>query len=233
MTDNHRRRQRRPYNSSKYNDEERGDGDGNVQQHTTRSQNYRRRQAAISLNSFSSKKGHDRALQEYKRRKETKFQKNAALLREYQRAMKAEGYDAGRGASRKRDRNYKTEENAAEREEGAEEGKRNKGRRRNNGVDDDDNDEEEDVEEEQQQSRRKRHKSDPLHHARKQAELRKAERAQTDAQKEQRQREEMQKSQGRKDRARKLMKRTRRGQPVMKNVVNDLLGRIKSDVGEG
>ena len=66
------------------------------------SQTKRRKQAAISLASFSTKKGHDRALQEYKKRKETKFLANATLLRGYQRAMKREGYDAGKGASRKR-----------------------------------------------------------------------------------------------------------------------------------
>jgi hypothetical protein len=30
-----------------------------------------------------------------------------------------------------------------------------------------------------------------------------------------------------------MMKRTRRGQPLIKNVIGDLLAKIKSDVGKG
>jgi hypothetical protein len=45
------------------------------------SQTKRRRQVAISLASFSTKKGHNCALQEYKKRKETKFLTNVTLLR--------------------------------------------------------------------------------------------------------------------------------------------------------
>ena len=184
---------------------------------TDRTQTYRRKQAAISLNSFSSKKGHDRALQEYKKRKETKFQKNATLLREYQRAMKQEGYEVGKGASRWRDddgrKGSKKRKNIAEEEE-----------------DDNDNFDEETYE--QRKARTKRQKSDPLLKARKIAEQRKTEKAELIAQKETKTKNEGKKQHDRKTRAKKLMKRTRKGQPVMKNVIDDLLGRIKSDVGE-
>lgn len=183
-----------------------------------RTQTHRRKKAAISLNSFSSKKGHDRALQEYKKRKEIKFQKNATLLREYQRAMKQEGFEVGRGASRWRD----------------EEGRKGRKKRKNN-TDEDDNDDDDDnadATNEQQKSRTKRHKSDPLLKARKQAEQRKAEKAELISQKETKIKSEGKKQQDRKTRAKKLMKRTRKGQPVMKNVIGDLLGRIKSEVGE-
>jgi hypothetical protein len=178
-----------------------------------RTQTHRRKKAAISLNSFSSKKGHDRALKEYKKRKEVKFQKNATLLREYQRAMKQEGFEVGRGASRWRD----------------EEGRKGRKKRENN-IDDDDNDDAET--EEQQKSRTKRHKSDPLLKARKQAEQRKAEKVELISQKETKIKTEGKKQYDRKARAKKLMKRTRKGQPVMRNVIGDLLGRIKSEVGE-
>ncbi|KAL7498898.1 hypothetical protein ACHAWT_008588 [Skeletonema menzelii] len=181
---------------------------------TDRTQTYRRKQAAISLNSFSSKKGHDRALQEFKKRKETKFQKNATLLREYQRAMKQEGYEVGKGASRWRD----------------EDGRKGSKKRKNSEEDDNDNVDEETYE--QRKARTKRQKSDPLLKARKIAEQRKAEKAELIAQKETKIKNEGKKQHDRKSRAKKLLKRTRKGQPVMKNVIDDLLGRIKSDVGE-
>ena len=186
---------------------------------TDRTQTYRRKQAAISLNSFSSKKGHDRALQEYKKRKETKFQKNATLLREYQRAMKQEGFEVGKGASRWRD----------------EDGRKSGSKKRKNITDEGNTD---DIDEfagetyEQRKARTKRQKSDPLLKARKIAEQRKAEKEELVAQKETKIKNEGKKQHDRKTRAKKLMKRTRKGQPVMKNVIGDLLGRIKSEVGE-
>mmetsp|Transcript_6117 Transcript_6117/g.9629 ORF Transcript_6117/g.9629 Transcript_6117/m.9629 type:complete len:222 (+) Transcript_6117:97-762(+) len=216
MSDKQPNRQRRPYKSSKY----AGDGDGE-QPHP--SQLKRRRQAAVSLSSFSSKKGHDRALQEFKKRKDTKFQKNAVLLRGYQKAMKKGGYDVGRGASRKRDR-LDGDEDVIE----GDETEMNRGKKESIG-----NDEEEELQTTTEEpSYKKRHKSDPLHHARKKAELRKAEQLELTSQKEQRQQTEGQKVQSRKTKARKLMKRTRRGQPVMKNVIGDLLGKIRSEVGD-
>lgn len=196
-------RRRRPYNKD-------GDADDTG---VSRSETHRRRQAAISLNSFSSKKGHDRALQEYKKRKETKFQKNATLLREYQRAMKQEGYEVGKGASRWRN----------------EEGRKGSSKKRKQDTNNDDAD---DTNNEHHQSRTKRHKSDPLLKARKHAEARKAEKAELINQKETKIKNESKKQHDRKVRAKKLMKRTRKGQPVMKNVIGDLLGKIKSDMGE-
>ena len=203
-------RRRRPYNKD--------GGDADDTAAADRSETHRRRQAAISLNSFSSKKGHDRALQEYKKRKETKFQKNAALLREYQRALKQEGYEVGKGASRWRD----------------EDGRKgsSKKRKTNNTDDDDNNDADDTNDQKQQQSRTKRHKSDPLLKARKQAEARKAEKEEHISNKETKIKNESKKQHDRKVRAKKLMKRTRKGQPVMKNVIGDLLGKIKNDVGE-
>ena len=205
MSGKYQQRHRRPYKSSKYDEDDEKDH---------KSQTKRRKQEAISLASFSSKKGHDRALQEYKKRKETKFHKNATLLREYQRAMKQEGYDAGRGGSRKR-----------------EEDSQIKGSKKRS------NDEDEDdlqlANEDTNNSRRKRHKSDPLHQARKEAERRKAEQQDLISEKDQRQKTETQKQQNRKVRAKKMMRRTKKGQPLMKNVIGDMLGKIKSDLGEG
>ena len=175
---------------------------------------YRRRQAAISLASFSSKKGHDRALQEYKKRKETKFLQNASLLREYKKTMKQEGYDVGRGASRKRDND----------EMGIAKG----GKKRYN--DDNDNDEEEYDDDDLKTRKRKKHKSDPLHNAKLQAQKLKAEKQEAISKKQQHKETEQKKQHHRKVRAKKMMQRTKKGQPVMKNVISDLLGKIKEDM---
>ncbi|KAL7471556.1 hypothetical protein ACHAXS_011857, partial [Conticribra weissflogii] len=171
---------------------------------------------AISLNSFSSKKGHDRALQEYKKRKDQKFQKNAALLREYQRAMKQEGYDAGKGGSRKRDRDG--EDRSGKQEKSAH---------------DDNSEDAENQQQSGESNRKKRHKSDPLYQARKQAELRKQEQLEAQSQQERKQQNESKKQHLRKVRAKKMMQRTKRGQPLMKNVIGDLLGKIRDDVAKG
>jgi len=209
-------RHRRPYKGGKFGD------DVNDEQPNS-SQTRRRKQAAISLASFSSKKkkGHDWALQEYKRRKETKFQKNASLLREYQKAMKQEGYEVGKGASRKRGQS---------RDDGDADTRQTRDGKKMTGYDEE---ELQTTATDNNKPRKKRHKSDPLQQARKEAEIRKAEQLELISQKERRKKTEGQKQQHRKVRSKKMMQRTRRGQPLMKNVIGDLLGKIKSDVGEG
>lgn len=173
-----------------------------------RSSESQRRSQAISLNSFSTKRGHDRAIAEFKKRKETKFLKNATLLREYSRAMKSEGYDVGRGASRKRDR------------EGASSNDKDlNGNKQQPQTDAEPNE------------RKKRHKSDPLKAAREKAQNLKNTQLEIQNQKQQRQHDEEKKVQNRKKRARKMKERTRKGQPLMKNVIGDLLEKIKSEVG--
>ena len=98
--------------------------------------------------------------------------------------------------------------------------------------DDDDHDAEDTTTKGQHKSRTKRQKSDPLLKARQIAEQRKAEKEELISQKETNIKSEGKKQHDRKVRAKQLMKRTRKGQPVMKNVIGDLLGRIKSEVGE-
>ena len=211
-----------PGGRSSYKDNNDVDVDGRKKYHPL-SQTKRRKQAAISLTKFSTKKGHDRALQEYKKRKETKFQKNATLLRVYQKAMKKEGYDAGRGASRKR---------------------RSTGDLKEGVVDDNvvvgekeitSNNNSKDFESVDSMVRKKkRQKADPLHHAKKEADRRRTERIEAITTQEVRQKEMSKREQERKVRAKKMMQRTRRGQPLIKNVIGDLLIKIKSDVeGDG
>ena len=173
------------------------DEEENGTRHSSASQ---RRSQAISLNSFSTKKGHDRAIAEFKKRKETKFRTNATLLREYSKAMKSEGYDVGRGGSRKRDRDAKEDKHDNQTQEAA------------------------------PNERKKRHKSDPLKAARLKAQHLKDAQLEAQNQKKQRRYDEEKKVQNRKKRAKKMMARTSKGQPLMKSVIGDLLGKIRSEV---
>ena len=56
---------------------------------------------AVSLESFAQRRGHTRALSEFKRRKQHKQNSTAISLRRYAKAMKQEGFTAGKGSSRK------------------------------------------------------------------------------------------------------------------------------------
>mmetsp|Transcript_34945 Transcript_34945/g.79782 ORF Transcript_34945/g.79782 Transcript_34945/m.79782 type:complete len:115 (+) Transcript_34945:38-382(+) len=111
--------------------------------------------------------------------------------------MKSEGYEAGKGASRKRKQSQEAEEDRAGQVESPD-------------------------------KKRKRHKSDPLHQARRKAEQRKAEQQDKAQQKQERMLDEGQKQAHRKKTARKYMERTRRGQPVMKNVICGMLDKIQN-----
>lgn len=235
MSDKH---QHRPHGRGSYDDDD--DDRHQQRQHqqprAAASETKRRRQAAVSIASFSSKRGHDRALREYKKRKESNFQRNAALLREYRRTMKTEGYEVGRGASRRRDDGGRKRGRVGGDdgdEDGKEGGKDGEGAPRTGGEG---GGTDEHAAAPQHSAKRgregRRHKSDPLFAARKKAEERRAERVERLNEREERERDEVSKQQSRKARTRKLMKRTRKGQPVMKNVIGDLLGRIKSEVGE-
>lgn len=139
--------------------------------------------------------------------------------------MKQEGYDAGRGASRKRTDRPIREEQEGGSDDDIEQSSPGDGGGKSKM--------EQAVTKEcstSDQSRKKRHKSDPLHHARKEAERQRAEQLEAISQKEQRQQQEGKKLKDRKVRAKKMMQRTKRGQPLIKNVIGDLLAKIKSDV---
>lgn len=60
--------------------------------------------SVISLTKFAHSKseGTKRAIERYRQKKQSKFKRNASLLREYKKVMKSEGFEAGKGASRKR-----------------------------------------------------------------------------------------------------------------------------------
>jgi len=159
--------------------------------------------AVISLTQFAhnKSKGTRRAIENFKQKKTSHFNRNAGLLREYKKVMKNEGFDAGKGASRKRNQ-------------------------------DDVTDRTKDQSEETAQRSKKRAKADPFAKAKEKARQGKED-EQTrsrEIQAEMKQREKTQKE--KKLRAKKLAKRTKKGQPIMKNIIGDMLDRIKADAAK-
>ncbi|KAL3914715.1 MAG: hypothetical protein SGARI_008352 [Bacillariaceae sp.] len=60
------------------------------------------KRVVTSLHQFAQKKGQVRALEEFRKRKEKKRVETAKALRIYQKVMRQEGMEAGKGASRRR-----------------------------------------------------------------------------------------------------------------------------------
>lgn len=157
----------------------------------------------ISLNQFAhaKSKGTRRAIENYKQKRTSKFNRNAGLLREYRKAMKNEGYDAGKGASRKRSLNGDGDHVEVEHDDDKEL-----------------NENKEDGNE--QKTKKRRHKADPLAKAKEMAKHSKQDQLH---QKETRAKEiedNKRKATQKQLRARKLAKRTNRGQPIMKVCMN-------------
>lgn len=61
-----------------------------------------RRNHSISLERFGQQRGQVRALEEFRNRKNKKRLETAKALRVYKKSMKMEGFEAGKGAARKR-----------------------------------------------------------------------------------------------------------------------------------
>lgn len=162
----------------------------------TKQTDSKRRQGntVISLNQFAhaKSKGTRRVIEKFRQKKRSKFNYNAGLLREYKKVMKNEGYDAGRGASRKRQEmdDTNTQGDAVMRE--------------------------------------KRKKADPFAKARQKAEAVRLEQLQKEEALNKNQKEKELKKKQNKLKAKKMAQRTRKGQPIMKNVVEDLLEKIKN-----
>ena len=171
-------------------------------------QQRRSANSVISLTQFAhaKSKGTRRAIENYKHKKQSKFNRNAGLLREYRKAMKNEGYDAGKGASRKRSLNNEREEQYDEENDGMFE----------------------ESEKEPKSKKRRHHKSDPLAKAKVMAQKSKQDQILQKELKLKQKKENEKKQKQKQKRGKQLRKRTNRGQPIMKNVVGDLLQKIRS-----
>jgi hypothetical protein len=161
-----------------------------------------RSKRSISLETFGQKKGHIRALEEFKLRKEKKRVETAKALRRYKKTMKHEGYEAGTGASRKRKAETQTTE-----VEGAAGG-------------------ESSLPVEPNGSNRRR-KINPLKKALDKAKEKKEETERKIKEREDNLKEKEQKIRERKRQSILLAKRTKRGQPIMKHTVENLLKKLQ------
>lgn len=61
-----------------------------------------RRRAGTAIDDFANRKGVTKAIQDFRKRKDKKRTQTAKALRSYKKTMKKEGFEPGRGASRKR-----------------------------------------------------------------------------------------------------------------------------------
>eukprot|EP00587_Corethron_hystrix_P013463 CAMPEP_0113316464 /NCGR_PEP_ID=MMETSP0010_2-20120614/11732_1 /TAXON_ID=216773 ORGANISM="Corethron hystrix, Strain 308" /NCGR_SAMPLE_ID=MMETSP0010_2 /ASSEMBLY_ACC=CAM_ASM_000155 /LENGTH=195 /DNA_ID=CAMNT_0000173191 /DNA_START=63 /DNA_END=650 /DNA_ORIENTATION=- /assembly_acc=CAM_ASM_000155 len=146
---------------------------------------------------------------------EARFEKNARLLKGYRKAMQKEGYDAGKGASRKRVRDDKDKWDQ-ERDKSTAEITEKRGE----GY----------VKKQLQMDERKRKKpkkSDPFRKARAIADSRRTEKEEECRRRENGQAEAARKRVERSKTTKKLRQRTRKGQPVMRNIVENLLHKVK------
>lgn len=168
---------------------------------TTNKDAQRKKDRIISLENFAIRKGQVRALEEFKYRKQRKRVETAKALKEYRKVMKQEGYDAGKGASRKRSLYHNTEQ--------------------------DDTEQDSEQQQQQQAGSRKRPKSNPFYKSVQKAEKNKIRAIEQRDAKERRERQRDEKLKERKKRTRMLSKRTKKGQPIIKNMMDNLLVKLE------
>ena len=167
----------------------------------------RAKQTVLSLNQFAHSHTNStrRTIEKFRQKKQSNFNYKAGLLRGYRKAMTNEGYDAGHGASRKRGRNQKEE-----REFGK----------------DKEEDQAADAETDGGRKRRRK-KMDPFAKARVKAQEKKVEEEERKQELVAEEKQKAQRAKQRKIRAKRVSKRTRRGQPIMKDMIGDMLQKIK------
>lgn len=153
---------------------------------------------SISLENFGQRKGQVRALAEFRNRKQRKRIETAKALRKYKKTMKSEGFDAGRGASRRR---------VGDRE----------GTRESDGS-----------EEIEKAVPARRQKTNPFQKSIDKAKLKKETAENMIKIREDNQKEKQRKLRERKQQSKLLARRTKRGQPIMKHAVGNILRKLEN-----
>jgi hypothetical protein len=172
---------------------------GNSEQNN---QPRRRVDGTVSMVNFAQRKGQTRAIKECKKRKEKKVLQTAKHLRRYRKVMKQEGYEAGTGASRKRE-----EPSASALSSGNEE-----------------------TPPAETEKKQRRPKANPFAKAQEQAKAKKEQFAQNILDKETNEKDKEQKLKQRRKQTKLLSKRSKRGQPIIKNMVDNLLIKLRKDL---
>ena len=177
-------------------------------------QRRRRVDGNVSMASFAHRKGgHDRAIQEFRKRKERKFSENAKQLRQYRKVMKQEGYDAGKGASRKRSYDSNNDDDANE-----------------DVVEDDTQQTSGGVKDDQQPPNKKQRrpaKTNPFQKSLKKAQQKKLDQEAIQKEKERQEKQKQQKLRDRRKMTKKLGQRSKKGQPIIKNMAHNLLKKLE------
>ena len=163
-----------------------------------------------------------KSLRRYRKRQEQRFAHKASALRDYKKAMKKEGYEAGRGAGRKRYRDNKgigSDEEVRRRADapGAA------------GAYDDEEAQSDEGERSNHKSQKRRKKIDPMAHIRRKAEEKREERSRIVEEREQKKKADVSKERQRKKNYRSKQKRTRKGQPIMGDMIKGMLEKLQND----
>jgi hypothetical protein len=212
---------------------------------------------AIGLAKFGKK----RSTWDKTKAKTIKTKGDAMQLKKYRSALKKEGYEAGTGISRKRERDGEdasedtvdvgkkkkkySRDDWAENEEEASERKSSASISASNTVDKQKQKKQAFLEKkgirkpktggkggEKGETKSRVKRSDPLAKAKAIGDLKRAEKQKEKEAEEGKAAENVKKGDERKKKAKKMMERTRRGQPKMKNMIGDLLSKIKSTIAE-
>ena len=169
-----------------------------------------RRRGMIGMETFVHRNGSTgKAINAMRKRKEKKRNETAKSLRQYRKVMKREGYEPGVGASRKRSRRDEEEHSEEEHRSSSDNAR----------------------EQQQQQSHSikiKVAKSNRFTKSMKQAQQNKLNEKEKQLEIKQQEKQRQKRLIERQKMTRKLSKRTKKGQPIMKNMVDNLLMKLKS-----
>lgn len=157
---------------------------------------------SISLETFGQRRGQVRALEEFRHRKQKKRIETAKALRKYKKSMKSEGYEAGRGAARKRVNEM-----------------------------DNKNEPKEESSKEVTAAPARKKKSNPFQKSLEKAQHKKEEAEKQEKMIQQNQKEREKRLRERKRQSKLLAKRTKRGQPIMKHTVGCMLKKLEKQNG--
>jgi len=175
-----------------------------------RGEKKRRRHEApvLGVEEFAHRKGVTKAIHGFRKRKEKKRVETAKALRRYEKVMKQEGFEAGKGASRKRQ--TKDESAVLEHKEEEEEDHNTQTKPSSN-------------------THKRRKKMNPFQKTLQKADKKKKEVQKAQEEHKAREKKRLEKLRQRRCRTKLLTQRTRKGQPIMKNVVEDILNKLQKE----
>ena len=171
------------------------------------------------MDDFAHRTGVQYSIQKFRQRKEKKRVEKAMQLRKYKKIMKQEGYEPGKGARRKREIEGSPADASSS---GGHDNEKEERSVKQPELREDHADREAET-----LLPQRRKKTNPLQKAAAQAKQRKQEIQDSQLKKEQHLKERQRKLHERKQRTKRLSQRTKKGQPIMKNIVHDILEKLR------